>query len=304
VQAVAWIVGMALLAWCISIAFTGDGWKQVMNASAGDVIGLIVCSLVSQIVNGIIFWISIRPVKRLKWSHMVLLNLTVSLLNYAPIRAGLLARVAYHIRIDRMRLIIILGWFGALGVTFILALAACGGAALIHQSIDWIWVLIVLGLTALGCIMTQAMLSHRFVERIGGGLEQTLTKTLPLWSSAFLRLFDIGAFIGRMWFAASILELDLSHTEITMLGLTAIAASLNPVGRTGFREVAVAFIASRFFAADTSGMDLDSELTRLALIESFGEALVAIPLGIVGLIWYRMRWVRITKARAAGDGEG
>ena len=77
--------------------------------------------------------------------------------------------------------------------------------------------------------------------------------------------------------------------------------SLNPIGRTGFREIAVALVASRL-QTDTQ---LDSTMATLALVESAGEALVAIPLGSLCLLWYRSRWraARATGAKTGTTGD-
>jgi hypothetical protein len=56
----------------------------------------------------------------------------------------------------------------------------------------------------------------------------------------------------------------------------------------GYREAGVAFFA-QFLGM--SGTDFDAARSQLALVESAGEAIVAIPLGAMALLWYRSRWV-------------
>src|SRR5688572_3352180 len=116
-QVLGFALGVALLTWCISEAVKGggEGWSKLRNAPGSLVAGLIGCTVVSLAANGALFWIVVRPVHPLRLGHMQLLNLVTSVLNYAPIRAGLIARVAYHLRVDRMSLMLIGGWFAAIG---------------------------------------------------------------------------------------------------------------------------------------------------------------------------------------------
>jgi hypothetical protein len=51
----------------------------------------------------------------------------------------------------------------------------------------------------------------------------------------------------------------------------------------GFREAAVA-------ATGVHVIDVEGNMNQLALLESAGEALVYIPLGILMLGWFRRRW--------------
>jgi hypothetical protein len=53
--------------------------------------------------------------------------------------------------------------------------------------------------------------------------------------------------------------------------------------------MAVAFVGSRLVSADLGTTQLDAEMAQLALVESAGEALVYIPLGLVSLFWLRRR---------------
>ena len=70
------------------------------------------------------------------------------------------------------------------------------------------------------------------------------------------------------------------------MALVALMASLIPFGRVGFREFCVAAAGQQALLVG----DLDANMNQLALIESAGEALVIIPLGIAALAWFRRRW--------------
>jgi hypothetical protein len=72
-----------------------------------------------------------------------------------------------------------------------------------------------------------------------------------------------------------------------VLAMIALASSLMPVGRVGVREYCVAAAAARLNMSVT----IDKSLwDQLALLESAGEALVYIPLGLCAVPWFRSRW--------------
>ena len=136
-----------------------------------------------------------------------------------------------------------------------------------------------------------------------------LRDPMSLWGASLLRLVDIAAFTGRMGAAISILGLTLPGSHLVMLALVALAASLIPFGRLGFREWAVALAAARLsaFGADPGSIESFASLeawAQLALVESAGEASIVIPAGVVALLWYRRRWRRAAGAADNSDADG
>ena len=91
-----------------------------------------------------------------------------------------------------------------------------------------------------------------------------------------------------MAIALSILKISLPGSHIVVLAIVALASSLIPFGRLGFREFCVALTAHRLSMLQS---DVEVEMNALALIESAGEMLVFIPLGAIALLWYRKRWM-------------
>ena len=302
-QIVGFAFGLALLVWCIVGAARGGDWNAVTSAPPHLVLGLMACTLVSLAANGVIFWVVIRPVQPLKLHHLMMLNVTTAVLNYAPIRAGLIARIAYHLRVDRMPLVIMGGWFAAIAYTTVMALAAVIVATLLQQSYELSWMswagivaaqIVAAGVITIGFIgAAQMFLTTEFVHRIGRGMHRMVREPVPLWSALTLRLVDIGAFMGRMYCAAAIIGLDqkLSGTQLALLGVTALVMTLFPLGRVGYREAGVALVAPYLVGID----DINAALKQLALLESAGEAIVAIPLGSLALLWYRKRWISAGK---------
>ena len=215
------------------------------------------------------------------------------MLNYAPIRAGAIARIAYHIRVDRLGLLEIGAWFTMLGYILLLGVGSCALATLAHPEIDWLWAVLVIGQMILGAAVARVAVGHRLIVRHGRGIDRMLRDPMSLGGAVLLRLVDIAAFTGRMGAAISILGLTLPGSHLVMLALVALVASLIPFGRLGFREWAVALAAARLSAFGTDPGSIESfAWAQLALVESAGEASVVIPAGAVALLWYRHRWRR------------
>lgn len=290
IQVIGFVIGMGLLLWCIALAFEGDGWHRLTTAPPGLVVGLAACSLVSVVVNGVIFWLVIRPVHPLKLWDLQCLNFGVALLNYAPIRLGLIARVAYHLRVDRMSLLVVGGWLAAIAYTLALALGACILATVVRPIFDLAWAGLVAGQILLGGALTWAVMGQTIVVRYGRGMDRMLRRPSSLFGALGLRLVDIAAFVGRMACAAAILDLALTASDVLLLGFAALAMSLSPLGRTGFREAAVAFVAARLAGANAGHDQVQANMALLAIVESAGEAIVFVPGGAIAMFWYRKRW--------------
>jgi hypothetical protein len=289
VQVVGFVLGLGLLAWCIVIAVRGGDWSLLASAHPGLIAGLIACSVVSFGINGTVFWLTIRPVQPVRMFDQQLLNMVSNVLNYAPIRAGLVARIAFNLRIERLSIIQVGAWYAAIGVTIALPLGACVAATVVRPAFDAWWMVIVLAQIGLGGLLISALLGQPVFVRYGRGMEQMLRQPACLWGAIALRLIDIGAYVGRMACAVAIMDIDLAAPDILLMAFATLAVSMNPIGRVGFREAAVAFVAARLTATSLTDAEVAGRFFQLALIESAGEALVAVPLGALALLWYWRR---------------
>jgi hypothetical protein len=287
VEALGFLVGLALLIWCISEAVKGGDWDRVLHADPFLIAGLMLCTIVSLLANGAIFWLTVQPISPLRLRDMVLLNLVTSVLNYAPIRAGLIARIAYHLRVDRLTLVQIGAWLAAVGITLAATIGAVVAATLLRPELDWLWALLLAATLAAGGLLLGAVSRRPVVSRLTRGMEQMLARPACLWGAIGLRLIDVAAFAGRMACAVAILDLPLDARQSLLLAMATIVLTLFPLGRVGYREAGVALAASFI---GMGGEEFDAARSQLALVESAGEAMVAIPLGAASLLWYRARW--------------
>jgi len=302
-QIVIFLIGLALLVWCIHGAVEGADWGPVRDASPWLKIGLLVPSLVSLVANGLAFWAVIRPVQRVGVGEMIWLNLTTAVLNYAPIRLGLLARLAYNLRVNGMGILLIGGWFGSLAVTMLTCLAASVLATIVRPEMDLLWLALLGGQLVVAGLVIRTLMSQTIIVRHARRMDLMLRDPVALWSVLGLRMLDIGAFVARTAIAVEILGLPFEGREVALLGISAITLSVMPLARVGFREAGLAIVARMLVSGGTTE-ELDAQMKQLALVESAGEALVAIPLGSIALIWYARQWMRVRRRTTADPASG
>lgn len=286
-QAVFWVLGLALLGWIIYRALQTGDWEKLASADPLLIVALLGCTVISAILNGTAFWVTIQSVRRVRWTDMQLLNLVGNMLNYAPVRLGAIARIMYHHRVDRLGLLQIGAWFTLIAYILALGVGACLLATLIYDQFDLVWIMLVVGQMVLGAAATQMLIGHPLIVKHGRGIDRMARDHRALWGLVVLRLADIAAFTGRMAIALLILDIHLPISHIVVLAVVALASSLIPFGRVGFREFCVAIVAARL---GTSADDVALPWEQLALIESAGEALIFLPAGTLALLWYRKRW--------------
>jgi hypothetical protein len=247
---------------------------------------LLGCTVVSAALNGWSFWVTVRPVRHIPAWDMQRINLVANMLNYAPVRLGAIARVFYHVRVDGLTILQIGAWFSLIAYVLLLGIGACLIATLVRFQVDWIWGLLVVGQMLAGILAIRVFGVLPLVARHGRGFDKMVRDRVTLSSAAALRIADMVMYVTRMGVAAAILDIGLTPPQIVVLAVVALSVSLVPVARVGFREYCVAAVAARL---SLSGGDVHANLNQLALMESAGEALVYIPLGILALPWLRRK---------------
>ena len=286
-QLAGFAVGAALLAWIIIGAIGEGDWSRLVHADPVLLAVLLGCTLFSAGLNGASFWVTVGPIHRIPFADTQRINLVANMLNYAPVRLGAIARVLYHVRVDGLSLLQIGAWFSLLGYVMVLGIASCVVATLVRFEVDWIWGILVGAQMMLGILTIRVFSGVPLIVKHGRGLDRIIGDRVVMWSAAGLRIADLAVYTLRMAVAAAILDINLSLPQIVVLAIVALTASLIPFGRVGFREFCVAATAHRLHML---GSDVDANMNQLALVESAGEALVYIPLGIVLLPWFRRRW--------------
>lgn len=301
-QAIGFVIGIALLAWCIWTASSAGDWSAVLRAEWTLLAGLLGSTLASLVVNALMFWTALAPVRHHSVPRLVGLNALGGLLNYAPIRLGLMARIIYHLRVDRMRASLVASWMLVTAGLTAFTLLAMTGATLLSGGSLGAFVLTTALILAIGSqvmrLVALSRASSAVTSRLDGLAPMLASRPATVCTMA-LRAADILAFAVRMACAAAILDLELSTSDLLLLAVSAQLFSLSPLGRLGFREAAVSFLAARL----DSGFDstsVDAVSAQLGLIESAGEAAIFIPAGLIAAPWYAAALRRARGASADG----
>jgi hypothetical protein len=243
------------------------------------------------------FWVVVQPVRPIGLGEMTGINLVASMLNYLPIplRVGLIARVAYHVRVNRMGAVAVGSYLAALMIVTLLVGAGLAAAVVSYPFLGATLAAAAAVLSiAVGITLVRRVARWRFVARYGREAERILVDRTAFAGGVALRTADALLWSGRMACAVAVLGLPLSLGESVVLGLVAVAMSMNPLGRFGFREAGVAWLAGLLFAGRMDAGELERSFAQLAIIESAAEGAVTLPLGAVLVPWFlgKMRKAR------------
>ncbi|MGI9013604.1 MAG: hypothetical protein ACR2GY_05060, partial [Phycisphaerales bacterium] len=279
-QMLVYLLGVAILIWYARSAFRSDefdAWAVLRDADWRLVLGMLAFSLGSLFLNGMTFWLVARPLKDVGFWNMQFLNAVGNALNYLPLRPGLIARLAYHMRVDRLSLLEIGAWFASVAAIMLMVVGVLVSATLLHGEFDAIWIAMVLVGCVAGGLLLRLLAHLPLLERFGRASPHMLKHHAVVWPAIVLRLLDVVMHTGRLACAMAIVGVELySPTYVVLVAMVALMAGLLPV-RIGFREVLLGMAATA-----AAGATVDEALfALLALVESAGEALLYIPLGAI-----------------------
>jgi hypothetical protein len=293
-QVSGFIVGCLLVAWCAQRAFAegGDGLEKLKHADPMHVAVLIGATLGSIVCSGYTFWAVARPIRRFSVVEMQAVNLMASLFNYAPVRLGLVLRCAFHWRVERMPATDIGAWIAGVAVVTLGSIGAGLAAGLVQIAVgrdalalDWMWISTYVACLLAGSAAVVIVGRFAVLRRLLKGGERALNDPSALGGGLAIRTVDLAMWSLRMWAAAKIVGVTLSPAQAALLAAVAILGASNPLGRIGWREALVAFVAPYVVTGASSPEELNRLTSQLALLESAGEAILTIPLGVLGSLW-------------------
>lgn len=293
-QVAGFAIGCVLVYWCVQRAFAqgGDGINKLRSADPTLVAVLLASTLGSIVCSGYTFWAIARPIRRFGVVEMQSVNLMASLFNYAPVRLGLFLRCMFHWRIERMPMTDIGAWIAGVAVVTLGTLGSALAAGLVQITVgrgavrlDWMWFATYAACIAAGCALTIAACRMAVLRRVLKGGERALSDPRALGGGLAFRTIDLAMWSLRMWAAAGIVGVSLNPAQAALLASVAILGAGNPLGRIGWREALVAVVAPYVLSGTAPKDELEALTSQLALLESAGEALLTIPLGILGSLW-------------------
>ena len=168
-------------------------------------------------------------------------------------------------------------------------------------ALDWMWFATYAGCIAAGVALTVFVCRRPALSRFLKGGERALNDPRALTSGIAIRTIDVAMWSLRMWAAAKIVGVSLNPAQAALLAGVAILGASNPLGRIGWREAFVAIVAPYIVTGTSSPEELDTLTSQLALLESASEAILTIPLGVLGSIWCLWAIRRAAKSSDAAN---
>ncbi len=256
-----------------------ESLNAVRSAHLGWVLLLLILPVANVLFTALTFKALTDRYARVPLWEMILLMLSAGLLNYLPLRPGLVGRVAYHRQVhgiratDSAKVVLLAMLATALGLGGMvlaaqLVVAAGAGGAVTHASATV--------LPAIGCVVFGSWRAHNEPQR----------RVWNLVAATGWRWGDMLIWAARYAVVFSLVGSPITWAEATLFAAVSQAAMVVPLfgNGLGLREWAIgAFAGSR---ALESGADSAGALTELTasgltadLVNRAAELVVLVPLG-------------------------
>ena len=320
-QGAGFVIGMLLLGWCVQVALSPENREQLAKlseASLGQVAALLGLSAGTLLLNGIFFWITLRPVKRVPLVDHVAINALCTFLAFLPFKIGALTRVAINNRRDGVPILTIGAWYGCMFAVMLAAYLPAMGASMWRGRVDGLWWAACLGGVVLVCGVMVAIARpfagerglarlHRLIDHtrlpIVGSLARSdhftrihaaadmLAAPGHVFAAGFLRLVDLGVMSARFVVAGSIVGVAFGWEEAVLVASAYyIIGMVSPFGMLGAREAGTVWMAGALGLAATTGQSAEEvarSLTVLTLFITGTESVVLLAGAAAGTAWLR-----------------
>jgi hypothetical protein len=290
-------IGVSLLVWAVRLSMSEENARSLAAmraAPASEVVALFACTLAGIVLNGLMFWVTLRPLRRLSIPDTLLTNAIATFLSILPFKLGLMTRVLIHHRRDGVPLKLLVGWVAAMGALALASLGPLVAAGLWRGAIDALWWTVVLGGTLVGGLaaVTLGRLAEHvpWLRVLSLGSHQVVRHAGAVIAHGVLRLMDVAMLAGRFLAASMIVDAPLALDQAVLLSTTYFLLSVvSPAGNLGVREMGVAAIA---FAQGQS----EHAVALIALVVTAAEALASGSFAAVGFVRLRLDRLLVTPA--------
>ncbi|MFN0012882.1 MAG: hypothetical protein ACKVS8_14710 [Phycisphaerales bacterium] len=255
-------------------------WGQAARAPAWMVAALLLLPLASWCCTTALFLVLTRRHGRVGTREMGALIGAAWLLNYLPLRPGMVGRVAYHKAVNGIRVrdsVRVVAQAIACTAAAAIALAATAGTMGAHT---WL-----LGLPLVAVAAAAFVVRWRWVNR-WAPYEPPLATRL-LWAVG-IRYVDMAIWSARYWLAFGVIGAPLPFDQAALVAAVAQVAMLAPIA-LGVRE----WVVGLFSAVTVVGLAAD-------VVNRAAEIVGAIPVGLLSLAWLSRR----AQGRALARGQG
>lgn len=272
------LVGVALFVGAVAFAFRGGAEPvQVLQALRAAPPWLVLLLVALPVANWVLislsFWFPMSRLGRIALGEMLAVIGAAWLLNYLPLRPGLLGRIAYHKAVNQISVrgsvaVSILGLvLGAVGVAYTLLAAAL----MPQDAMPGAW------LGVLGLPLIASLIS---VPLAGAGRS---------WLAlAFLfRYADLLVWIARYAVVFHLSDLEIGLPQATAFAaVSQLAVAIPLVGNgLGLREWGIGLVAANWPLPLTAAAIAMPQAITADLLNRAAEVLVAVPVGLAGTLW-------------------
>ena len=319
-QGVGFLGSLAALGWAVSVALKQENREQLSKlseATAGELFVLMSLAAISVAFNGLLFWVVLRPVRKLSPTDVIAVNAISTLLAYLPFKLSIVARFVIHNRRDKIAVLTIGAWIVAVTFLILAVIGPIAIASLLLKEISPLWWTISLlgagSCTLIGSIIARKLSGEVGLKRIGRllgsklgprviqnesfakvhlGFEMLGDLQAAMLGNLF-RVLDILSFAMRFYVAARVLSLPISPSDSLLLGVSYFLIGLaSPVGMLGTREAGTIAIASMVGISSAAIVEDQSGQTPIVIAVLFVTAIESVVnLGCAGfgIVWLRLR---------------
>ncbi|MBS0196451.1 MAG: flippase-like domain-containing protein [Planctomycetes bacterium] len=314
-QMIGFVLSLALLWWCVRLAFTPENQSRLTalsRAPVGQVVLLFSLSAASLLLNGAMFWATLLPVRRLGFIDTQSVNSIAGLLSYLPFKLSIVARLFIHNRRDKLPLLTIGAWMVAVAGVLAASLVPTVLAAVWRQKADALFFLAAFGGMAITYALTLSIarifahesglerlrafadgLGSDWISRLLGsarfrrlhvGLDM-LASPASFALAMILRVADLLVQAARFTVAAQCLGESLPlDTAVLAASTFYLIGVLSPSGALGAREGVTTGLAGLLAVPGVSR----AAFAPIALTVSATEVLVNLSAAALGAAWLRV----------------
>ncbi len=302
IQVVGALISLGLFAWAIVLALSEENRESLAalrHAPLADVALLLAFTAASHVSNGLVFWIVLRPVRRLPVWEVAMVNAVCTLLVLFPFKLSIFARAVIHHRRDGVPFRQLLAWFAAVGALGLAVLGPLAVATLWRREID-AWFLVVgvggaVACTAGGWWLCGLTGRRALLRRLAlGGDELIRHPHVPPLHFLF-RLADVLILAARIYFAARVAAVAIDAEGAFLLACGYFLATVvGFAGALGFAEMGTAGIAELIGLPGKS-------FALVALIVTATQTAVALALTLVAFVALRLDRLLVPGHRPAHE---
>lgn len=319
IQLAGFAAGGLMLWWCIRLALNEKNREQLSklaDAGVSDLLWLFALTAASIVLNGLIFWLVLRPARHLRARDVIATNAVATMLAYLPLKAGMLSRFVIHNRRDRVPIMTIGAWVIAVALLLLAPVGPIGAVSMWRDSVDATWWIATIGGVALTTTMLVAAGMYlagptglkrmaRVARLLPGSVADRVVKSdafarlhdgfamvghpVSAGGATILRLADLGVIAARFVIAGGVLGVTLGWEDAMLMALTYFLVGIfSPFGLLGTRESMTIVVALKLgMSAALTGADGASPLPAMVLLVSASESVVVLTGGFAGGAWLR-----------------